>query len=459
LPGEPPSGNAVALARVRRRLTRAGCGSDAFRLLLERLPPEPGANAFPLGALERIATFATTIGERAARDYFHAIGATGKVAELTAEPVLAFARSIDRHSAEWYFWAIGGTGAVSELTSPSVLAAVDVFRSLDSAATVEYFLAVRETKAVRLLTEPAVLELARDLGSDAATELFGACWETRDVAGLTGRRILDFARALGKEAAREYFRAVRETRDAVRLTAPHVLETALAFGGTLAADFFRAVRETGEVARLTADRVLAFAEALGRSCARAYFVALRSTGAVARLTAPGVLQASGVVRSIGEDAALDYFLAAARSGPSETSHGAATPGASPSEVPVLTLLDLPSYDRFRPVGLLGVSVVFWWYVWQSAALAVGAFRTPADVALALAGWTGALVGAYLLMGAMARRSSDQFLARRRQLLNEHGIRWHDCLHGSRGCEQCWRAGRVHEDARFDYGAFCRCPAC
>ena len=459
MPSEPPSGDALVATKVRRRLSRVGCTSEALTLLLADLPGETPGDEGRLATLDRIASFAATIGARAAQDYFRAITLTGAVATLTAEPVLSFARSVDRHTAEWYFWAIGGTGAVAELTAPAVLASADVFRSWDSAATVEYFLAVRETKAVRALTDPAVLELARELGSEAATEYFGACWETQEVARLTDRRILDFARGLGNEGAREYFRALRETREVERLTSPRVLEGALSFGGALAADFFRAVRETGEVERMTGDEVLAFTAAIGPSCARAYFAALRSTRAVVELTTPGVLRASGVVRSIGEGAALDYFLAAAQGGRPEAGGRARPKGPESSEVPVLTLLDLPDYDRFRPIGLLGVSVVFWWYVWQSSTLALGSLRSPAEIGLALAGWTGALVVAHLLMGAMARRSGEQFLAQRRQLLNEHGIRWHDCLRGDRGCELCWRTDRTHEDGRFDYGAFCRCPAC
>jgi hypothetical protein len=448
--------------RALRRLVKAGCGEDELRLIVTHLGRE-----FPDGEarerkLSEIADFATAIGGPAARDYFRAIEETKAVAALTDGRVLAFARSIDRHTAEWYFWAIWGTGAVRELTDERVLKAVEFFRSIDSPATVEYFLAIRETKAAKELTDERVLAFARSIGSDAAVEYFGACWETKAVTELTDEQVLGVALALGGEAAQEYFRAIRETKAVTELTDAKVLGLAQTLGSRPAMEYFRAIRETKAASELTDEKVLLFAELLGKGPAREYFRAIASTKAVAVLTGEGLLDASGVIRSIGADAALDYFLAVAASGVVPPPQGTADGGASSSRaggVPVLTLLDIPAYERYRPVGLLGVSAFFWWYVWQFAHFSLGAVRGVEGVSLALGVWLAALAGAYVLLGSLVERSAEQFLQRRRRLLNEHGIRWHDCLESDRRCELCWGSGPTHEDQRYDYGRFCRCPAC
>ena len=448
--------------RALRRLVRAGCGEDELRLILSHLGQEFPDDEARETKLAEIADFATAIGAPAARDYFRAIGETEAVAELTDGRVLAFARSVDRHTAEWYFWAIWGTGAVRELTDEKVLKAVEFFRSIDSPATVEYFLAIRETKAAKELTDERVLAFARSIGSEAAVEYFGACWETKAVRELTGERVLGPARELGAEAAQEYFRAIRETKAVVELTGANVLGLARTLGNRSATEYFRAIRETKAAKELTGEKVLLFAELIGTGPAREYFRAIGSTKAVAELTGEGLLNASGVIRSIGADAALDYFLAVAASGIVPPPQGTTDGGAGSSRaggVPVLTLLDIPAYERYRPVGLLGVSALFWGYVWQFAHFSLGAIRGVEGVSLAFGVWVAVLAGAYVLLGSLVERSAEQFLQRRRRLLNEHGIRWHDCLESDRRCEVCWGAGPAHADQRYDYGRFCRCPAC
>ena len=412
--------------------------------------------------LTAISTFVAAIGRPAAQDYFRAIRQTGRVSELTDRRVLDFARTVDPHTAEWYFWACWGTGAVAELTDDRVLRAVEFFRSLDSPATVEFFLAIRETKEAKRLTDERVLAFARAIGSEAAVEYFGACWETGAVGDLTADHVLALAASLGGEAARELFRAVRETRAVAELTSERVLAFARAHGSRFAGEYFHAIRETKSADRLTAEAVLRFAESIGGSAARQYFRVLGSTHAVAELTGEGLLRSEGVIRSIGPDAALDYFLAAA------TDHGGRSPpplddgsraGASPLTVPVLTLLDLPSYGRYRALGLVGVTAAFWAGAWGLAGPPVGSLPEAGLIALFAGAWVALLVGAHLLLGAIADRTSEEFLRRRRRLLNEHGIRWHDCLADGPGCELCWNADAVHADRRFDYGRWCRCPAC
>jgi len=460
--GQPRERSRRGEERALRRLVKAGCGPEELRLILEYVGQEFTTGGAPAARLSEIAEFASSIGAPAARDYFLAIRETKAVAELTDPRVLDFARSVDPHTAEWYFWALWGTRAVRELTDDRVLRAVKFFRSIDSPATVEYFLAIRETKAAAQLTDERVLDFARTIGSDAAVEYFGACWETKAVTQLTGEGVLSLARALGGEAAREYFRAIRETRSAAPLTDAELLASVRRLGSRVAGEYFRAVRETKAVSELTDERVLLFAELIGPETAREYFRAIGSTKAVGRLTGDRVLGASGVLRSIGTDAALDYLLAAAASDPEAPPSAPGEAGRVPSgaaTVPVLTLLDLPAYDRYRPAGLLGVSAFFWWSVWQFARPSMVAGLGAEEVALAIGLWVAVLVGGYALLGSLVERSTEQFLARRRRLLNEHGIRWHDCLAGDRRCEVCWRGGSAHEDERYDYGRFCRCPAC
>ncbi len=441
---------------------KAGCGPEELRLVLSGLGRQFPTVEGLTQKLAEIAEFATAIGGPAARDYFRALGETKAVAELTDERVLAFARSVDPHTAEWYFWAIWGTKAVPELTNERVLRSVAFFRSIDSPATVEYFVAIRETKAARELTNERVLAFAESIGSDAAVEYFGAFWETRAVAELTDERLLTFARSVGNDAAKEYFTALRETKAVTELTDERVLAFAESLGGRAAEDYFRAIRQTNSPAALTAESVLLFAESIGRGPARVYFRVLGSTKAVPELTGAGVLRASGVIRSIGPDAALDYFLAIGQTKVVPPASAPAEGGAAPTEavtVPMLTLLDLPTYDRLRSLALLGLSAVFWWSAWQFTSFSLGAFHGVGGLSTLAGLWLGLLVGAYLLLGVIAERSSQEFLRRRRRLLNEHGIPWHDCLASDRSCELCWSARDTHEDRRYDYGAFCRCPVC
>ncbi len=445
-----------------RALLKAGCGQVALHLLISHVGKNGSTGDERAGKLFETAEFATSIGRPAAHDYFRAIEETRAVAELTDGRVLAFARSIDRHTAEWYFWAIWGTKAVRELTDERVLRAVDFFRSIDSPATVEYFLAIRETRAAAELTGERVLAFARSIGSDAAVEFFGACWETKAVAQLTDERILTYARSIGGDASREYFRAIRETMAATELTGEKVLAFARAQGTRLALEYFRAIRETKSVAQLTGDNVLLFAESIGKGPARAYFRAIGSTKAVVELTGRGLLDMSGVIRSIGSDAALDYFLAIATTGvvPPTSRAAEGGNGSDPTAaVPVLTLLDIPTYDGYRSAGLFGASAAFWWGMWQLAYLSPGVPGGLVHVTTALAAWIGLLCGVYFVLGAIAQRSAEEFLRLRRRLLNEHGIRWHDCIASGARCALCWSAGRTHEDARYDYERFCRCPAC
>ena len=446
-----------------RTLVKAGCGEDELRLITASLDPAYATEAERAKKLSEIADFATSIGAQAARDYFRAIAETQAVAELTDERVLAFARSVDRHTAEWYFWAVWGTKAVRELTSERVLKAVEFFRSIDSPATVEYFLAIRETKAAAQLTSEKVLSFAEAIGNEAAVEYFGACWETKAVAELTSERVLAFAQSVGSDAAKEFFLAVRETKAVAELTDEKVLTLTHALGGRVAEEYFRAVRETRSATELTDEGVLLFAESIGKGPARQYFQVIRSTKAVAALTRESLLRTSGVIRTIGSDAALDYFLAVATTNvvpPSApaTAEGRKAP-APGTTVPVLTLLDLPRYDRYRPVALFGMSLVFWVGVWQSANIATFAFQNFVGLSLVLGAWAGLLLSAYLLLGVVAEHSSEEFLQKRRRLLNEHGIRWHDCFATDQRCELCWGAGHTHQDRQYDYGSFCRCPAC
>jgi hypothetical protein len=445
-----------------RALVKAGCGPEELRLIVSHFGEEIRRGEAGAGKLAEIAAFARAIGPQAARDYFRAIAETGAVAVLTGEKLLEFARSVDRHTAEWYFWTIWGTKAVEELTDERVLRAVKFFRSIDSPATVEYFLAIRETKAARQLTKEAVLTFAESIGSEAAVEYFGAFWETKAVEELTDDRVLSFARSIGSDAAKEYFLAIRETKSVAALTDPHLLTVTGALGSLVARDFFRAIRSTKAVTELTDERVLLFAESIGKGPAREYFRVVGSTKAVGPLTSDSLLDTSGVIRSIGSDAALDYFLATAGMkavpAPSDRDSGPAgpIPGAT---VPVLTLLDIPTYEGYRYGALLGVSLCFWAYVWQFAGWTLDGLSGVALPAVLLGIWVGILLGAYALLGVISERSANEFLQRRRRLLNEHGIRWHDCLATDKRCELCWSAGHTHEDLRYDYERFCRCPAC
>jgi hypothetical protein len=445
-----------------RTLAKAGCGEDELGLIVASLDQAFATGAERAKKLSEIADFVTSIGSQAARDYFRAIAETKAVVELTDERLLTFARSIDRHTAEWYFWAIWGTKAVRELTSERVLKAVEFFRSIDSPATVEYFLAIRETKAAEELTSQKVLAFAESIGSEAAVEYFGACWETKAVRELTSERVLSFAQSIGGDAAKEYFLAIRETKAVAELTDEKVLTLTNSLGGRVAGEYFRAIRETKSATELTDEGVLLFAESIGKGPAREYFQVIRSTKAVAELTAESLLRTSGVIRAIGSDAALDYFLAAATTKvvapPPGTAEGPSVP-APGTTVPVLTLLDIPTYDRYRPVALLGMSVVFWVGVWESANIAAFAFQGLLDLSLVLGAWVGLLCSAYLLLGVIAEHATGEFLQKRRRLLNEHGIRWHDCFATERRCELCWGAGHTHQDRQYDYGSFCRCPAC
>jgi hypothetical protein len=66
----------------------------------------------------------------------------------------------------------------------------------------------------------------------------------------------------------------------------------------------------------------------------------------------------------------------------------------------------------------------------------------------------------LLLSTIAVRATDQFVERRRRILNEHGIPWHDCLAGDKQCRYCWDHDHHHHaDGQYDYGRFCRCLAC
>jgi hypothetical protein len=412
--------------------------------------------------LRHLSEFARSIGIRAARDYFRAVAETGAVRELTDDRVLSFARSVDQHTAEWYFWAIWGTKAVRELTDPRVLQAVQFFRSIDSPATIEYFLAIRETKAASELTDPKVLAFAEAIGRDAAVEYFGAFWETKAVRDLTNEKVLAFAKSMGGDAAREYFLAIRETRAVVELTNENILGFARTLGSSVAIDYFRAIRESRSPTELTDENVTLFAELIGKSAAREYFRVIGGTRKVAELTSSRLLRASGVIRAIGSDAALDYFLAVAASGVTPPlPESSARKGATTDEVsvPLLTLLDIPAYERYRPAALLGTSVLFWLGVGQFGGLSLGTSPGWVDLATILAAWGLLLGGVYLLVGVISERSSEEFLKRRRRLLNEHGIHWHDCLAGEQRCPLCWGANHTHEDLKFDYGRFCRCPAC
>lgn len=452
--GQPDGPAEVSQARVARDLRRAGCSEEVLRLLVGTAGP----GRDPAVRLAEIARFVRALGPAASHDYFRALQETGAVAELTRDPVLAFARSVDPHTAEWYFWAVWGTRAVRELTSAEFLGSADVLRRLDSQATVEYFLAIRETGAAAALTQPDVLAFARALGSDACVEFFGACWETRAVPELTHPAVLDFARSLGADGAAEYFRAVRETKSVATLTEPGFREFVRSLGERLACDYLRAVRTTRAVAVLTGEDVRLFSELIGKASSRAYFRTIASTGSIGPLTSPALFRTSGVIRAIGAEPALDFFLAVARTRevPQVPDDGR-DPGTG--VVPVVTLLDLPSYDRLRPAGLAAATAAFWASAWQVGRFAIGPVGGPAGVGLAFAAWAGLLVGLYLLLGAIVAHVSDQFLQRRRRLLNEHGIRWHDCLAGDQRCPLCWTSAKTHEDRRFDYGRFCRCPAC
>jgi FAD/FMN-containing dehydrogenase len=434
-----------------RTLVRAGCGEEELRLLLSYFgAAAPDAETWT-ERLDDLAKFATDLGPRAARDYFRAIAETKAVRELTDPRLLAFARSVDPHTAEWYFWAIWGTNAVPELTQERVLTAVEFFRAIDSPATVEYFLAIRETRAAALLTGERVLEFAKSLGSEAATEYFGAFWETRAVTELTQERLFAFARAVGPEAAKEFFLALRETKAVDDLLRPEFLEFASTIARSYATELFRAIRETRAAAVLTSEPVRLYAELLGRPTARIYFRVLASTRAVEALTRPGLLRSSAVVRSISPEAALDYFTAAIANPPEHVPE--ATAGTEP--IPVLTLLDLPTYGRYRAAAMAAVSGVFWAFAGPWAA----ARASPIGLVLVAVVWAGLLSATYAFSGVAAARSGELFLARRRQLLNEHGIRWHDCRGTVGNCPVCWTSKRTHEDGRFDIEPFCRCPAC
>ena len=445
-------------ARARRSLSRAGCDAKTLEEIVAHVHATRATPEERAAELAGLAGFVAQIGVRAARDYFLSLQETNAIAELTDPAVLQFARSVDPHTAEWYFWALWGTKAVRELTDRRVLEAAEFFRSIDGPATVEYFLAIRETQAAGKLTDPKLFAFAESIGSDAAVEYFGAFWETKAVDVLTGERLLSFAETLKGDAAKEYFLAFRETKAVAELTRDGVLELARALGPRAAGEFFRAIRATKSPVELTSDRVTVFAESIGRACAREYFQVLGSTKKVAALTSDRLLRASGVIRAIGSDAALDYFLAVADT--NVVPEAPAVDGGSSlgNSVPVLTLLDLPNYGWFRPTSMAGVSAAFWGALWLGTGVLTG---SPAvlGVGAALGAWAALLGAAYLLAGLVSARSAAEFLRERRRLLNEHGIRWHDCLAGDRRCRLCWTASHDHADERFDYGSFCRCPAC
>jgi len=448
--------------RARRTLISAGCDPETLDHVVGHL-----ARACPdlegrVARLQELAAFVRAIGRRAARDYFHAVRDTDAVAELTDPAVLAFARSVDPHTAEWYFWAMWGTKAVRELTDPRVLNAREFFRAMDGSATVEYFLAIRETKAAAKLTDPRVMAFARAIGSDAAVEYFGSFWETGEVDALSAEKVLALATWLRGDAAKEYFAAIRATEALSELTDDGVLGMARLLGARVAEEYFRAVRTTRNVAALTSDGVTVFAEVIGRACAREYFRVVTSTKKVAELTSERLLRASWVIREIGSDAALDYFLAVAATNVVLTPARAGEDGQTEleeSSVPVLTLVDLPKYQRYRPIALAGATALFWWGAWQSGAVALATNLGVAGLLAVVGAWAFVFWGALLVTGMMADRSTEQFVRDRRRLLNESGIRWHDCLSGDRQCPICWAASRTHRDERFDYGRFCRCPAC
>lgn len=415
-----------------------------------------------MAKLVELASFTRQIGARAARDYFRAIRETNAVAELTDSKVLAFARSVSPHTAEWYFWAIWGTRAVRELTAQNVLDAVPFFRSIEGPATVEYFVAIRETRAAGKLTDPKVMAFAQTIGSGAATEYFGSFWETNAVDMLTSGRVLSLAGALKGDGAKEYFLAIRETKAVAELTTPQILGFAGGLGPRTAEEFFRAVRTTRAIAELTSDRVTVFAEVIGKGCAREYFQVITSTKKVRELTSERLLRASGIIRAIGSDAALDYFLAVAATDMVPTPEGAAdgrVPAPVDTTVPVLTLLDIPKYHLYRPVAWVGATALFWGSVWQAGALSLDSTQGQLGLVAALLAWAALLWGVHLLTGVVVERSSEEFVRRRRRLLNEHGIRWHDCTSGNRQCPRCWDPSQTHRDQQFDNGRFCRCPTC
>jgi hypothetical protein len=456
--GQPDGSSRHQEAGAIRALRRAGCGEPELQLLTRAADRASTSGQDRGNGLCALAEFAHALGQPAARDYFRALRETGAAEELTGEPLRRFARSVDPHTAEWYFWAIWGTGAVRELTDERFLGSVDFFRGLDSSATVEYFLAIRETGEATALTSERVLSFLRAIGNEAAVEYLGAFWETRAVRQLTDPAVLDFASALGPDGAKEYFRLLRETKAVERLTAEDLRAFVRSLGARLTLDYLRALRTTRAVPELTAEAFRLFAELIGRGPARVYFRTLESTKAVGALTAPALFRASGVIRSIGADAALDFFLAVAASRKVPEVPGGREDVAART-VPVLTLLDLPAYSRFRPAGLAAASVAFWASTWGLGRYSIGPFGGLEGLLFVVGLWAALLAGMYVLLGAIAGRLSEQFLQRRRRLLNEHGIRWHDCLAGDRRCPLCWTPQNVHADRRYDYGRFCRCPAC
>jgi len=457
-----PGGPHLGDERNRRALARSGCTAESFRLILAHLDRTTSGTEERAQRISGLSEFARAIGPAAARDYFRAIEVTGAVAELTDPAVLAFARSVDRHTAEWYFWAIWGTKSVAALTSPHVIQAVEFFERIDPFATVEFFVAIRETREAVRLTDPRVLAFAERIGSEAAVEYFGAFWETRGAPELTDDSLLSFAEGLGGEGAREYFRALRETRAVRELLDGRVRSFGERVGRRVSREFFRAVRVTKAVGALTDEDVLIFAEVIGKGPARQYFQVLQTTKAVAELTDPEVLRASGVVRSIGAEAALDYFLAiAAHRGvpPVTSTDGSAGARPTPAGTPVATLLDIPTFTGYRSLGLLGITGLFWWGAFEFAGAGPELLRTLPGLVVSLGAWAVLLGAGYLVLGAVVGRAQERFLEDRRRLLNEHGIRWHDCRASPPGCGLCWSSPHTHDDRRFDYSRFCRCPAC
>jgi len=451
-----------AQQRACRVLVKSGCDSETLHRIVSYVKGAPLSPEARSEKLAELASFTRQVGTRAAQDYFRAIRVTGAVAELTDSRVLAFGRSVSPHTAEWYFWALWGTRAVRELTDPRVLDSIDFFRSIEGSATVEYFLAIRETGAAGRLTQPNVMAFAQAIGADAAVEYFGSFWETNAVDLLTSEKVLEGARSLKGDSAKEYFQAIRETKAVAELTDPRVLGFADLLGNHAAEEFFRAVRATRAAQQLTSDRVTVFAEVIGKSCAEEYFRVITSTKKVAELTSERLLRASSVIRAIGSDAALDYFLAVAATGvvptPGEATN-AREAGSADTSVPVLTLLDVPKYRRYRPIAWVGASAAFWWGVWQWGVASLASSQGQVNLVAAVGAWATLLCAVHLLAGVIADRSSEEFVRRRRRLLNEHGIHWHDCLAGNRQCPRCWDPAHTHRDDHFDYGRFCRCTAC
>ena len=166
--------------------------------------------------LSKIISFAESIGEKTALEYFSAIKSIEAVKELTDERVLdtsKFIKAIGSEAAISYFHAIGITKAVKQLTDERVLATHSFIKSIGEESAYSYLYAISTldtTEAIELLTDERVLNFASSIGGSAES-YFDAIASTKAVKELTNPEVLGnsgFVQSIGSAAAIRYFYAI-----------------------------------------------------------------------------------------------------------------------------------------------------------------------------------------------------------------------------------------------------------